>query len=254
MTALLELQGLNHTFGGLRAVAGLDLQVQAGTIHGIIGPNGSGKTTTFNLISGIHTPLQGRICFRGQDLAGRKPFEISRLGIARTFQNLRVFPSLTVLDHVLIGRSFQTGLVSAILRRERFCDQEAALRRDSLELLDQLHLRHRALTRAGALSYGEQRRLEIARALAARPMLILLDEPAAGMNPAEVDDLMGLIRRLRDDFKVTVLLIEHHMKVVLGLCQEILVMDFGMGIAQGTAEAMVREPKVREAYLGTGRI
>ena len=254
MTALLHIQELSHNFGGLRAVSRLELTVQEGAIHGLIGPNGSGKTTTFNLITGLHTPATGRILLAGQEITGQTPARIVRQGVARTFQNLRIFANLSVLDNVRIARQdpARAGLFATVLRLPAHARAEAETLMASMALLELLNLAHRARARAGDLPYGECRRLEIARALATSPRLILLDEPAAGMNPREVNDLMELIRRIRDEFRITVLLIEHHMKFVTGLCEEVLVMDFGQAIATGSPGTVVRHPKVLEAYLGKG--
>ena len=252
MSALLELKGVSRNFGGLRAVSHVDMAVPEKGLIGLIGPNGAGKTTIFNLITGIYEVTEGEILFEGAPINGLKPHQVVRRGIARTFQNIRLFKNLTVIDNVLMSRQLTArySMAHAILRLPAYYREEKRLREEARELLRLMHLEDREKDLASALPYGEQRRLEIARALALDPKVILLDEPAAGMNPAESADLMSLIRSIRDDRGIAVLLIEHDMKVVMGVCEHIYVLDYGMLISQGPPEAVASDPKVIEAYLG----
>jgi branched-chain amino acid transport system ATP-binding protein len=252
MTPLLKIEHLTHFFGGLRAVYDFNFEIPEGSIYGLIGPNGSGKTTIFNLITGIYNPTEGTINFQGENIKGMKSFRIVHKGIARTFQNLRIFGNLSAIDNIRIARHYTTtsSLFASILRLPSFKSEERAIKKEALELLDLMHLSNRATETAKNLPYGELRRLEIARALATKPKLILLDEPAAGMNPREVDDLMRLILRIRDEFKVTVFLIEHHMQVIMGICEWIKVIDFGETIAEGLPDKVKNDARVLEAYLG----
>lgn len=252
MSAVLRLENLNHYFGGLKAVSNFEAELQKGELVGLIGPNGAGKTTIFNLVTGVYAPTQGKIFFKGQDITGMKPYRIAEMGIARTFQTLRLYGSLSVLDNVTLGYHFRVnyGLLPSILRTSSFRDEERKMRERSEELLARFGLLDMAYERASSLPYGEQRRLEICRALASDPELLLLDEPAAGMNPLEVEELMNLIRWVHKEFDVTIFLIEHQMQVVMGICPRIIAMDFGEIIAEGTPEEIQNNPRVLEAYLG----
>ncbi len=252
---LLTITDLTKIFGGLKALEGVSLSVEKGKVTSLIGPNGAGKTTFFNCITGILSATSGAICFDGHSIAGLKPYQIARRGIGRTFQNIRLFSEMTVIENVMIGRYRKSALPTArtlfqsVFRQRGFVENEAALRQEALRLLDVVGLSVDEHLPARSLSYGDQRRLEIARALALEPILLLLDEPAAGMNPKETEGLMTLIGKIRD-LGVTPFLIEHNMKMVMGISDHIIVLDHGVKIAEGTSMEIQGNSTVIEAYLG----
>ena len=256
MAELLKAENVSEVFGGLKAVDDFNIYINKGELIGLIGPNGAGKTTAFNLITGVYKPTTGEITFDGQSIVGLKPYQITQRGITRTFQNIRLFSELSVLDNVKIAYHCHVkyGLLESVLRMGRYFSEEAEIEAESLKLLKIFKLDQHAYEVAKNLPYGAQRRLEIARALAAKPKLLLLDEPAAGMNPQETHELMEMIQWIRKQFGLTVLLIEHDMSLVMGICERIYVLEYGIIIASGTPEEIQNNPEVIRAYLGAETI
>lgn len=252
MESMLNVTNLSISFGGLRAVSGFNLDIKKGQLYGLIGPNGAGKTTVFNLLTGVYKPDEGIIKLDGQDITGRKTIDINKAGIARTFQNIRLFSQMSVLDNVKVGlhNHHHYNTIEGILRLPRYRKVEKEMDEQAMELLKVFELQDHADYLASNLPYGQQRKLEIARALATDPKLLLLDEPAAGMNPNETQELMDTIRFVRDKFDMTILLIEHDMKLVSGICEELTVLNFGKVLAQGVTSDVLNDPQVITAYLG----
>jgi branched-chain amino acid transport system ATP-binding protein len=250
--ALLEIRDMTHCFGGLRAVYDFNMTLEGGELIGLIGPNGAGKTTVFNLVSGFYSPTEGKICFKDKRINGLRPHQVTALGMARTFQNIRLWNSLSVFDNLCISQHYHLGygLMQSVLRGQKFRENERRVKKTAHEFMEILGLGHYEKEFPKNLPYGLQRRLEIGRALSIRPRLLLLDEPAAGMNPGEVDDLIELVRWIRDEFKLTIWLIEHHMRVVMSVCEWIKVLDFGETICEGTPADIKQNKRVIQAYLG----
>ncbi len=251
---VLKIENLGISFGGLKAVQDLNLEIKERQLYGLVGPNGAGKTTVFNMITGVYKPTTGRFFLSGENLTGKGQETINHKGIARTFQNIRLFNNMTVIRNVLVGLhnqpEFKCGVISSIFRLPRHFKTEKAMRDRAKEILKVVGLYEERNNLSCNLPYGKQRKLEIARALATNPKLLCLDEPAAGMNPNETAELMDIIRHIRDEFNVTILLIEHDMKFVSGLCDEITVLNFGTVLAQGTPEVALNDPEVIKAYIG----
>ena len=250
--ALLSIDHLSISFGGLAAVYNLSMEIGQGALYGLIGPNGAGKTTVFNMLTGVYKPKEGLIHLDGRDITGLAPAQISAAGIARTFQNIRLFRALSVIDNVKVGlhESYPYSTLAGVLRLPSFRKQEQAIDDRAMEILRIFKLEEQRDLLAANLPYGAQRKLEIARALATKPKLLLLDEPAAGMNPGETQELMDTIRYIRDELGLTVLLIEHDMRLVSGICEELTVLNFGRMLAQGDTKQVLQDPEVIRAYLG----
>lgn len=250
--ALLDVKNLSISFGGLRAVDNFNISIEQGELYGLIGPNGAGKTTIFNILTGVYKPNEGIVTLNDKNITGMRTIDINKAGIARTFQNIRLFKDLSVLDNVKIGlhNHYKYSTLDSILRLPKYYKTEKAMNKKAMELLSVFDLDKEAAYLASNLPYGKQRKLEIARALATQPVLLLLDEPAAGMNPNETKELMDTIQLIRDKFDMTILLIEHDMKLVSGICEKLTVLNFGRVLAQGDTAAVLKDPQVITAYLG----
>ena len=249
---VLEVKDLGINFGGLRAVDHFNLTIKKGELYGLIGPNGAGKTTVFNMLTGVYAPSDGKILLQGKNINNLSCHKITQMGIARTFQNIRLFKDLSVIDNVKIGlhERYKYNLVDSLLRTKKYFNLEQQIEDEAMELLEVFRLHTYAKVKACNLPYGKQRELEIARALATHPILLLLDEPAAGMNPQETQELMEVIKKVRKNFDVSILLIEHDMKLVMGICEKITVLNYGSVLLCGTPEEVVNDPQVIKAYLG----
>ncbi|WP_315118566.1 ABC transporter ATP-binding protein [uncultured Clostridium sp.] len=250
--AVLTIDNLSKSFGGIKAVTNINMMIDKGDIVGLIGPNGAGKTTFFNLLTGMYTPTSGKISFEDLHLNNLKPYKITDYGIARTFQNIRLFKNMTVIENVTLGfhKNIKYGLLASFFKLPSFYKEEKRIYNEALELLKKFDLDHKKDELAKNLPYGEQRRLEIVRALASKPSLLLLDEPAAGMNPNETRELMELIRWIKDNYELTIILIEHDMSLVMNICNKLSVLDYGTLIAEGDPKSVINNPRVIEAYLG----
>ena len=249
---ILKVDHITIRFGGLTAVSNFYLNLKEGELVGLIGPNGAGKTTVFNMLTGAYKPTKGKIYFNGKDITKKRVDQITTLGMARTFQNIRLFTNLSVIDNVMVGchLRIKSSVLNAVFYLHKYSQEEDEIREEAKQLLEEVNLEKLKDNLAGGLPYGQQRKLEIARALATRPRLLLLDEPAAGMNPHETKNLMSFIQEIQDKFKLTIILIEHDMKVVMGICKRILVLDYGITIAEGNPIEIQHNPEVIKAYLG----
>ncbi len=254
--ALLQVEKLTQRFGGLEAVSEFKTRLEGGELNGLIGPNGAGKTTIFNLVSGFYQPTAGKIVFKGKDTAGLKPHQVTALGVARTFQNIRLWHDMTVLDNIRVAQHFRLnyGLLACTLRTPHYIESEKAVTTEAFEILEALNLKQYAMELPRNLPYGLRRKVEIARAMSEKPDLLMLDEPAAGLNTADLHGLIDLIRWIHKEFKITIWMIEHQMQVVMSLCQWIQVIDFGAIIAEGNPEEIQNNPDVIKAYLGDDKI